>query len=219
MVKNIKRLVPQLYIVCEDENFGKEYLELLCKERQKKNSTHRALIDHCGSNNAPETIVKMTGEKSLGLKRRGKITGSANVFCIFDVDLNTGGQTPQNRQGQIDRALILAKKYNIKIILNNSCIERWFLFHFSNSTAEWNQKEALQEIQTKFSTYSKSVNFSDKENLMKELLSPIKYKKAYHFIINTLKTLHNVSLNNSCYKIKNNPYSNMYELLSELKLI
>jgi hypothetical protein len=220
MLKNNKSFVPQLYIVCEDEKFGKCYLENLCKKRQETYNEHRTLVEHCGNNNSPEMMVKMAMKNSLELKRRSKLTRNASIFCIFDVDLNNyGGQTIDNRQKQIDNALKEASGHNIKIILNNTCIERWFLFHLNNSTASLNQKETLKQIQQIFKTYNKGVDFSEKQRVLKELLIYENYKKACTFIKKDLTKIHCISSNNSCYNIKNNPYSNMYELLEELKLI
>lgn len=180
---------------------------------------HRTLIEHCGNSNvSPIGIVEQALLNSRELKRRKKITPFAKVFCIFDVDLNQQTQNVHNRQTQINQALSIAKRHNIVIILNNSCIERWFLFHFIDSTAQWNPKESLKQMQNVFNTYGKNSDFSEKQILLNKLLNPKNYKIACNFVKRNLNKFHNISSNNTCYNIKNNPYSNMYELLEELML-
>lgn len=98
------------------------------------------------------------------------------AFCAIDTDTNT------EKQAQIDKAIELAKRQQIKVILSNPCFEIWFLQHFRYSTKAYTTSaEVIKELQTYMPNYKK--NASIYVNIKKWQVDAVKRAKKlekYH---------------------------------------
>ncbi len=78
------------------------------------------------------------------------------AFCVMDTD------TDKSKQAQIDKALRLAEKNEIQVLLSNPCFEIWFLQHFRYSTKNYlSNDEVIKELAMYIQEYKKNSNVFD----------------------------------------------------------
>ena len=102
-----------------------------------------------GNNTDPEGIVDNTIDTVK--KEELNFKDGDLAFCVFDTDIG------DEKQKQIDAAVIKASKKNVEIILSNPCFEIWFLQHFGYSTKEYKSNgEVLRTLEGFIPEYEKN---------------------------------------------------------------
>lgn len=201
--RKYRKPLAQVLIICEGEGFEYDYfcnfktLELENTPMIVKNSQGRTNILQ---------IVKRA-IKFIEEEQKKSLAVNALVFCISDISGNT--------QQQIYDALKKANDNNIKLLVSNPCIEFWFLSHFEEITQSLICKQAEKRLELIFPTYDKGSNFTEKENLISQLIENT--AKACDFIQYKLEKEHcAVGRTIDAYNENKNPFSNIYLLIKEL---
>lgn len=116
------------------------------REFNRKQNTY-VIKDAKGNNTDPEGIVADTINS---LKQEGidYVEGDL-AFCVFDADTNPA------KQRQISRAVQLANKHGIEVLLSAPCFEIWFLQHFDYSTAQLTSEAAIEKLSRYIPDYKK----------------------------------------------------------------
>ena len=75
------------------------------------------------------------------------------AFCILDMDRN------KDKEEQLKKAISLAEKHDIQIIVSNPCFELWFICHFTKTPRNYaSSKELLKDMQNYIKDYGKSMD-------------------------------------------------------------
>ena len=75
------------------------------------------------------------------------------VFCVVDTD------TDPRKQNEINKAVKIADKHQVKMILSNPCFEIWFLQHYKYSTRSFaTSDEVIRELKNHIPDYKKNVS-------------------------------------------------------------
>ena len=121
-------------------------------------------------------------------------------YCAFDKD--------DNAVQQIEEAIRLARKKNMKVLFSNPCFEIWLYWHFENKRSATTSTKLKQYISchTGYSDYKNDGTLATKLNN--------KLKQAMQIASNTRLTLRNDNI--SIYSEDANPTTNIDELLSTL---
>lgn len=139
-----------------------------------------------------EAVKKSIKSESLDF-RNGDL-----AFCTVDTD------TDFSKQNQIDKALSLAEKNHIDLLLSNPCFEVWFLLHFRYSTRSYaSNDEVLKELDEYIPGYRKSSNVYIKiQEHQDQAIKHAKQLKSYH-----------ESLGKKMQSMDCNPSSDAYKVL------
>ena len=117
-----------------------------------------------------EAVKKSIKSESLDFKN-GDL-----AFCTVDTD------TDISKQSQIDKALSLAEKNHIELLLSNPCFEVWFLQHFRYSTKSYaSNDEVLRELDGYIPGYRKSSNvYGRLQEYESQAIKHAKKLESYH---------------------------------------
>jgi len=188
-----RKLRYSIFIICEDKNFGYDYLNSL------KIAGKRIKVKPAGTDTDALSIVKKC-INSIKNDANKTIAVNADLFCVFDTDKNT--------QAKINDANTLAKSNDIRLIMNNPCIEYWFLSHHFKSSASITTQEAIKKITKKFNSYCKKCKFAGKDEMLTFLLKNTKQACLFNEKLYKNKEEY--------LKISNNPSSNMFLLIYKI---
>ena len=73
------------------------------------------------------------------------------AFCLIDHDCS------QEKDGQILKALKIARKHGFDLIISNPCFELWFVCHFTDTPKNYSSsKEVLKDVEVYLPGYGKS---------------------------------------------------------------
>jgi len=196
----IRKQIPAILVVCEDENIEPAYFNKL------KEVFSNILTIEGNKKTNPVNIVKRAIKEKIKLINQRKIIPHPQTWCVFDVDSNS--------QEKINEALKLAKDNEINIALSNPCIEVWFLCHYAETTKPYkSSKEAFQELQKYCSTYNKTIM---KNADIDEFLNYVTDKKTIEIALINADKINQPHKNPDKYNISRNPSSNITELIKQI---
>ena len=123
------------------------------------------------------------------------------AFCVFDTDIG------DEKQKQIDAAVIKASKKNVEIILSNPCFEIWFLQHFGYSTKEYKSNgEVLRTLEGFIPEYEKNSDpFVILNPLTAEAIRNSKKLEKYHD-----------DLGHRSKSMERNPSTEVYKIIEKI---
>lgn len=161
-----KRYGKKKYSVIVDGKTEKWYLDSLKKEENIKEVA---------------ILPELPQKRNLQEQYKDVCSRAKNydkVYWIVDLDVILK-QTKEYRGGgkiPIEEFNILRRNLetlnNVKVIVNNSCLEFWYLLHFTYTTRKFNNcNEVIRELKKHFSEYEKTENFyiKSKPNLYQRL--------------------------------------------------
>lgn len=146
--------------------------------------------------------VKMVNDiiKTMKLKDINSKYGDM-IYCVFDGDMD------DNKNVQIIKAISLASKYNIEIIVSNPCFEEWFLCHFVYTTKSLSSSEVINKLKTYIPDYEKNLDvFQAINNLTNIGVKNAKKQVKYH-----------ESLGRNINLVQSNPCSTVYKIVLKIK--
>ena len=119
------------------------------------------------------------------------------AFCAVDTD------TDLSKQDQIDRAVRLAEKNNIELLLSNPCFEVWFLQHFRYSTKSYmSNDEVLRELAGYIPDYKKSSNvYGLIESSQEQAIKHAKQLESHHANLGKKKGSMTCNPSTDAYKV------------------
>lgn len=152
-----------------------------------------------GNNTDPEGIVDNTVDTVK--KEELNFKDGDLAFCVFDTD------TGDEKQKQIDAAVIKASKKNVEIILSNPCFEIWFLQHFGYSTKEYKSNgEVLRTLEGFIPEYEKNSDpFVILNPLTAEAIRNSKKLEKYHD-----------DLGHRSKSMERNPSTEVYKIIEKI---
>lgn len=152
-----------------------------------------------GNNTDPEGIVDNTIDTVK--KEELNFKDGDLAFCVFDTDIG------DEKQKQIDAAIIKATKKNVEIILSNPCFEIWFLQHFGYSTKEYKSNgEVLRTLEGFIPDYEKNSDpFVILNPLMAEAIKNSKRLEKYHD-----------DLGRKSKSMERNPSTDVYKIIEKI---
>lgn len=123
------------------------------------------------------------------------------VYCVFDGDMN------DSKNAQIIKAMSLASKHNIEIIVSNPCFEEWFLCHFVYTTKYLSSDEVISKLRTYIPNYEKNLDiFNIINNFTDTGVRNAKKQVKYH-----------ESLGRNINLVQSNPCSSVYKIVLKIK--
>lgn len=140
-------------------------------------------------------IIKTMRLKDIDVKYGDKI------YCVFDSDED------ENKDLQIKKAIALARKHNIEIIVSNPCFEEWFLCHFKYTTRYLNGDKVIEKLKCYIPNYDKNID-----------VFPIVDKFTEVGIKNAKKQIkYHKSLGRDVNLTQSNPCTNVYKIIEEIR--
>ena len=131
------------------------------------------------------------------------------VWCVSDVDVDYKTSDNQfERNAQLKRYYKEASEHGFRIALSNPCFEIWFLLHFTYTTVQIPNYDALKKILSKYLiNYEKNSDAYDLlEGKLEDAMSNAKRLKEYH------ERQGKVDLVDGTV----NPYTNVWELVDSI---
>ena len=124
------------------------------------------------------------------------------VYCVFDGDMN------DSKNAQIIKAMSLASKYNIEIIVSNPCFEEWFLCHFEYTTKYLSSNEVINKLRIYIPNYEKNLDIFNRINDftdtgVRNAKKQVKYHESLGRNINLVQSNPCISVYKIVLKIKN----------------
>lgn len=120
---------PLLLIACEGEKTEPNYLSSYFDELKEKKviSSESCMIAPHGHTNPSGVLDDLLGFES---KRGLKAKDFERRWIFIDRDESRTNETSGHTKADFDKALIDAKKKNVKVAWSNPCFELWFLLHY-----------------------------------------------------------------------------------------
>ena len=152
---------------------GKNKTELQYFQQFNRTQNRYTIKPAKGNTTDPENIVE---DMIKSIKHEELAFDEGDLaYCVFD------GDTKTEKQSQIDKAVTLAKKHNVEVLLSVPFFEVWFLQHFEYSTAELTSDDAIERLKRYIPTYDKNVDvFSTLEPKMGIAIEHAKRLEKYH---------------------------------------
>ena len=99
------------------------------------------------------------------------------VYCLLDCDVSVPG-----RKEQIKKAVDIANKHKIVVLLSNPAFEIWFINHVQFTTAKYNSSEEVtKKTQELIAGYHKSMDvFEHIYDMTKIAIDNVEKLKKYH---------------------------------------
>lgn len=154
------------------------------------------------------------------------------VWCLIDVDLNYENTDPvKQRTEEIEKAYKIARdfqKQKKKVIyfgLSNPCFELWYLLHYSYTTANLKNYNAVKdklEKNTPLKDYEKSkcvhsiIHDKTSEGIINAERLKAHHQSAGRTLMNTNKKIVELNIKNI---VESNPYTNISELVKYIEEI
>lgn len=124
------------------------------------------------------------------------------AFCLVDADID------EKKNDQLAKAVALAQKNQIQLIVSAPCFEIWYLCHFCYSTKHYKSNEdVINDLKQHLPHYQKSTDsmFEELQHLNKTA------------IINAKKLeKHNLNLGNKLHTVEFSPSTEVYKIIEKL---
>lgn len=117
-------------------------------------------------------LISYMEDRDISVKKGDKI------FCVFDSDVEASKQT------RIEQAYAKASKKGIEFIVSVPSFEVWYLYHYKNTTHEFNSNEELIRMLKRYiPNYEKSKDiFKEINNNVDVAIQNSKFAKTHHGI-------------------------------------
>lgn len=137
---------PLILVVCGARRTEKQYIEGLCKHYRELATRVQFVTNGVD----PLTLVRKAA-KERQLRNRNY----DEVWCVVDVD-----------EFDVEPALKLAKKHDIRVVVSNLCFENWLLLHFEECSENLREPEQVaKRLQRHLPDYDKTkLAFADFEH-------------------------------------------------------
>lgn len=161
--KEIKKTIPTLAFVVDGET-EIWYLQMF-KQWEEKNRNLRINIE-------PKIPQRKTLQGQYDLVRKQAKSEFDKVFWIVDLDviLKETRDSPNRRKTTLAKFLeyrnwLYRDFQNVCVVVNNPCMEYWFLLHYIYSQKLYrNCKEVIDQLKKHLKDYEKSERYFKKKN-------------------------------------------------------
>lgn len=153
---NTLKAETKTLIICEDEKSCRQYIESAINHYRV---THKYETHHCGRTDALG-IVKFAVNNPSKLKLNRRRIKIDQLLCVID-------EPSAVNRVNFDRAMELAKKKKIEMIVSYPCFEYWLLLHVKDTTMQFGAtpgKSPADACISELKQHSKFKNY-DKSNV------------------------------------------------------
>lgn len=140
-----RRQKPRILVVCEGKVTEDQYFNRLAAFF-KASSVDVTSCDVEGIGQDPVSVVKHALDKrDRAAQKKGE--GYSQVWCVVDVD-----QHPN-----LEDAILLAKRNNVRLAISNMCFEIWVLWHFQDHNSYATKDQLVEKIRVHIKNYVKDL--------------------------------------------------------------
>lgn len=194
-----RKVMSKVIVACEGAETERLYFTAI-RAHLHASRKDIVIVEHQGTD--PLTIVK----SAVDAVERERVWAKGDTgWAVFDGDEH---REKLEQRTNWERAMALAERHSIRVVVSNPCFELWYLLHFQDQNSSIHRVAANHALKTHLPTYDKSTCIFEK--LHTEGPHPLTANA-----IRRAKVLHENNLHNQV-PLWTNPSTRVFELVERL---